>query len=77
VHARLVLDAIARAEGVAIDRKEVDARVRREAERVGENYDDLRLRLSKGGGLQALETQMVREKSLDLITSVANIHGAE
>ena len=77
MHARLVLDAIARAEGVAIDRKEVDARVRREAERVGENYDDLRLRLSKGGGLQALETQMVREKSLDLITSVANIHGAE
>jgi trigger factor len=77
VHARLVLDAIARAEGVAIDRREVDARVRREAERVGESYDDLRLRLSKGGGLQALETQMVREKSLDLITSIANIHGAE
>jgi len=77
VHARLVLDAVAVAEGVTVDRSELDARIRREAERIGEGYDALRLRLSKGGGLQALETQMVREKSLDLITSIANIHGAE
>jgi FKBP-type peptidyl-prolyl cis-trans isomerase (trigger factor) len=77
VHARLVLDAIASAEGVTVDRKDVEERIRREAERIGEGYDALRLRLSKGGGLQALETQMVREKSLDLITSIANIHGAE
>lgn len=77
VHARLVLDAIAVAEGVSVDRRELDERIRREAERIGEGYDVLRLRLSKAGGLQALETQMVREKSLDLITSIANIHGAE
>ena len=77
VHARLVLDAIASAEGVNVDRKELELRIRREAERIGEGYDVLRLRLSKAGGLQALETQMVREKSLDLITSIANIHGAE
>jgi len=77
VHARLVLDAIATAEGVAVDRKDLEERIRREAERIGEGYDALRLRLSKGGGLQALETQMVREKSLDLITSIANIQGAE
>jgi trigger factor len=77
VHARLVLDAIASVEGVKVDRKDVDERIRREAERLSEGYDDLRLRLSKGGGLQALETQMVREKSLDLITSIANIQGAE
>jgi trigger factor len=77
VHARLVLDAIAAAEGVTLDRKELEERIRREAERIGEAYDVLRLRLSKGGGLQALETQMVREKSLDLITSIANIQGAE
>ena len=77
VHARLVLDAIAAAEGVKVDRKDLDERIRREAERIGEGYDALRLRLGKSGGLQALETQMVREKSLDLITSIANIHGAE
>lgn len=77
VHARLVLDAIARTEGVTVGRAELDDRVRREAERIGEGYDGLRARLVKGGGLQALEAQMVREKSLDLITSIANIQGAE
>jgi trigger factor len=77
VHARLVLDAIARAEGVTVERRELDERIRREAERIGENVDELRLRLSKSAGLQALEAQMVREKSLDLITSIANIQGAE
>ncbi len=77
VHARLVLDAIALAEAVKVDRKDVEERIRREAERIGESYEEVRLRLSKGGGLQALETQMVREKSLDLITSIANIQGAE
>ena len=77
VHARLILDAIAAAEGVKVERKEVEERIRREAERISEGYEELRLRLSKGGGLQALETQLVREKSLDLITSIANIQGAE
>jgi trigger factor len=77
VHARLVLDAIGAAEGVKVDAAEVDARIRRESERVGEGFDALRARLKKGGGLQALETQIVREKSLDLITSIANIQAAE
>jgi FKBP-type peptidyl-prolyl cis-trans isomerase (trigger factor) len=77
VHARVVLDAIAVAEGVRVDRGDVEMRIRREAERIGESYDVVRERLSKGGGLQALETQMVREKSLDLITSIANIQAAE
>jgi trigger factor len=77
VHARLLLDAIAVAEGVKVDRGDVELRIRREAERIGESYDVVRERLAKGGGLQALETQMVREKSLDLITSIANIQTAE
>jgi hypothetical protein len=72
-----VLDAIAVAEGVTVNRQDLDLRIRREAERIGEGYDALRLRLGKSGGLQALEIQMVREKSLDLITSIANIQGAE
>jgi trigger factor len=77
VHARLVLDAIAVAEGVVAGREEVTARIKKEAERIGENYDSLRARLEKGGGVQALATQMVREKSLDLVTSLANIQNAE
>ena len=77
VHARLVLDAIGLAEGVRVERGELDARIRREAERIGETYENVRERLAKGGGLQALEIQIVREKSLDLIGSVANIQKAE
>jgi trigger factor len=77
VHARLVLDAVAKAESIAVDRAEVEARVGREAERIGEKPAVVRERLSKGGGLQALEIQMVREKSLDFLTSVANIRRAE
>jgi len=65
------------AEGVRVERAEIESRILREAERIGEKPDELRARLQKGGGLQALETQMVREKSLDLITSVANIQNAE
>jgi trigger factor len=73
VHARLLLDAIASAEGIEADSKEVDRRIRGEAERIQEPYEDLRERLRKGGGMEALAHQIVREKSLDLVTSVANI----
>lgn len=77
VHARLILDAVAKAESIQIDRAEIDARISREAERIGEKPAAVRERLSKGGGMQALEIQMVREKSLDFLTSVANIRRAE
>lgn len=77
VHARLVLDAVARSESLSVDRSEVDQRVAREAARIGETPAAVRERLTQGGGLQALEIQMVREKSLDFLTSVANIRRAE
>jgi len=77
VHARLILDAIGTAEGVHVERGELEGRIRHEAERIGETAEKVRERLAKGGGLQALEIQMVREKSLDLITSIANIQKAE
>lgn len=77
VHARLVLDAVAEAEGLTVDRAEVDLRIRAEAARIGESEEALRGRLQKGGGLQALTEQLLREKSLDFMTSVANIQGPE
>ncbi len=77
VHARLVLDAIAEEEKIATDDREVEARIRKEAERVGEPVETLRARLKKGGGLEALQTQIVREKTLDFLTSVANIQAGE
>jgi len=77
VHARLVLDAIAQAEGLTVEDGEVDARLGREAERMGEGKAGLRRRLQEGGGLEALKIQMVREKTLDFLTSVANIQVEE
>jgi trigger factor len=77
VHARLLLDAVAAAEGLDVTAEERDARVRAEAQRIGETYDALRAKLLKSGGLEALKTQMVREKTLDFLTSIANIHDAE
>lgn len=73
VHARIVLDAVARAESVTIDPSDLDERIRGEAERLGEKPEVLRARLAKGEGLEALRAQLLREKSLDFLTSVANI----
>ena len=77
VHAQLVLDALAKTESIAVDGKEVDDRIGREAARVGEDAKKLRARLRKQGGIEALKTQMLREKSLDYATSVANIQNEE
>jgi len=77
VHARLVLDAIAREERLEVGEQEVEERLRLEAARVGETVEKLKARLREGQGRKALENQMLREKSLDLLTSVANIQTEE
>ena len=73
VHARLILDAVARAEGVTVSSDEVEERVRKDAEALGEKPQALRQHLASSGGIDALSAQMCREKALDLLTSVANI----
>jgi trigger factor len=77
VHARLVLDAIARTEGLAVDDAALEERLRADAEKIGEAYVKLRARLEKQGALEALRNQILREKSLDFLTSVANIQVEE
>ncbi len=74
VHARLILDAVAQAEKVQVDPSEVEERINRDAERLGQSPAKLRADLKKHSGRQALTVQLVREKSLDYLTSVANIH---
>ncbi len=73
VHARLVLDAIASREGITADAREIDDRIRLESERSGIEPAAMKKRLAAAGGLEALQNQMVREKSLDFLSSVANI----
>jgi trigger factor len=73
VHARLVLDAVARVESIEVDPSEVDARIRKEAERIGDPFELVRKRLAKGEGIEALQDQLVRERTLDFLMTVANI----
>lgn len=73
VHARLILDAVARAEGIEIDESDIDARIRKDAEHIGESADKLRARVKDRSAKEALRTQLVREKSLDYLMTVANI----
>jgi trigger factor len=77
VHARLMLDAVAAAEGLAVTPAEVDERIRLEARHLGEPPDKLRKQLAKGTGLQAMKSQLLREKTLDLLVAVANIPNEE
>lgn len=77
VHARLLLDAIARKEEVEVTAKEVEERMRRDAQASGQKYDEFKKRLKEHGGTEVVKSQLVREKSLDLLTAVANIQSEE
>ena len=77
VHARLLLDKIAQAENLAVTDEELDERIRRDAKAIGESYDKARKNLRERGGMEVVRSQLLREKSLDLMTSVANIQDEE
>jgi trigger factor len=77
VHARLVLDAVARAESVEVTDEEMEQRLRRDAEALGQKVEKFRAELRKQGGVEVVKNQLLREKSLDLLTSVANIRREE
>jgi trigger factor len=77
VHARLILDAIARAESIEVDRADVERRIEQDARRLGEDPKRLKRQLAERSGFEALRTQMVREKTLDYLTGVANILNEE
>jgi trigger factor len=77
VHARLILDALAAEEKIEVGQEELEQRLRRDAEAIGEKFEKFRAQLEKRAGLEVLKNQMIREKSLDLLTSVANIQSEE
>jgi trigger factor len=77
VHARLLLDSLAEAEKIGIKNEEMEERLKRDSEAMGENFEKFKAQLEKRGGLEVLRNQMIREKSLDLMTSLANIQDEE
>lgn len=73
VHARLLLDAIGRAEGLEISDEELNERIAHDAQHLGKKPAELRQQLEQAGGAQALVSQLLRDKSLDLVKTSANI----
>ena len=77
VHARLLLDAVARAEDLEVSDEELNERIENDAVRMGQKPAELRQRMEQSGGPEPLISQLLREKSLDLVKTSANISTEE
>ena len=73
VHARLVLDAVARVEELEVSDAELESQIRQDAASTGESYAQLRKKIEEHSGVEVVRNQLLREKSLDLLVSIANI----
>ena len=73
VREALLLDAIAREEGLAVGDEELDQAVSRLAEDSGETQAAVRRRLSEGAAMEGLKSQILRAKCLDGLVAAANI----
>jgi trigger factor len=71
--ADVLLDEIARREGVEALDAEVDAEIGRLAERVRKSRDAVRLAMEKEGDLPALRARIREEKTLDLLKANARL----
>jgi trigger factor len=69
----LLLDAIARREGVEVGDTELEAEFKRTAARRGEDPAALRQRLVQAGGLESLRDEMRLSKVVDLLISGAQV----
>jgi trigger factor len=73
VASALVLDAIARREGLVVSGQEIDQEIERFAARAGRTAAALRAQFEKEGGIGRLMTGLRREKAVDLALSRARI----
>ncbi len=68
---RLLLDAVAEAEGIEVDAAEVDEVVTSLAAAAGQEAEEYRRWLVEGGRIQALVGDMLRQKTIDRLAEVA------
>jgi trigger factor len=73
VRSALVLDEIARREGIAATEADVEAEVQRYAEGTGRTAAAVRARLEKEGGLARLYSGLRRERAVDFVLSRAAV----
>jgi trigger factor len=71
--ADILLDEIARREGIEVLEPELDAEVARYAERLNKSKESVRLRMEKEGDLVALRARIREEKTLDLLKANARL----
>jgi trigger factor len=71
--ADVLLDEIAKREGIEVLESEIEAEVGRLAERAGKSKEALRAQMAKEGELAALAARIREEKTLDLLESNASI----
>jgi len=71
--ADILLDEIARREGVQVLESEIDAELTRLAERAGRSKEAVRAQLAKDGELSGLAARLREEKTLDLLKANASI----
>lgn len=71
VQRSLILEAIAKKEGLEVSDVEVDAEIRTATHGTDQEYAEVRHRLKHDGGYQALRESMVQEKALELLVREA------
>jgi trigger factor len=71
--ADILLDQIARREGIEVQDAEVDAEVKRFAQRASKSEEALRRQMEKEGELDALRARIREEKTLDLLKANARL----
>ena len=71
--ADILLDEIARREGIEVRDAEIDAELERISERSGRSREQVRAQMAKEGDLSALAARIREEKTLDLLKSNASI----
>jgi trigger factor len=73
----LVLDEIARREGIQVGETELEAEFKRAAARRGVEPAQLREQMAKGDGLEALRDEMRLARTIDLLISRARVLPSE
>jgi trigger factor len=73
--ADILLDEIARREGVEASEAEVDAELGRYAESLKKSKESVRARMEKEGDIPALRARIREEKTLDLLLANARLNG--
>jgi trigger factor len=73
IEADLVLEAVARQEGITVTPEDLDAEVAAVAERTGREPKEIRRILERSGQIASLAGDIIRSKALDLIVESADV----